>query len=276
MRRFLSRRRSRRGVSLVETLVVVAIGMLLLAVVYRLLMSATKTGEETTEELKLLVDLRAMIENMSRDVAAAHIILPPSGGEDFKKSLTLCRYASEDAADRPELNKDSKVYPFFDASATTVVKMNLLRVRYVLDASKRTVTRIEEKGTLDAKPTAASGASQRDMRTLSEFTFNVDGAPTSNKIVGRLIQRFDISYLMYDDKGLPRLATAAGECSKAAAIGLNVRAVMDQGLYGREAGKTATRRQPVVELATKIWSQRKLSEAVYPEYFSSADDDLRY
>ena len=38
----------------------------------------------------------------------------------------------------------------------------------------------------------------------------------------------------------------------------------------------ATRRTPVVEMATKMWSCRKLSEAAYPEYCSSVDEDLRF
>ena len=267
--------RRRNGVSLAESLVVVAIAVLLVAVCYKLLMSATQRGEELTEEVKLLVDVRTLVEHMTRDIAAAHVLLPPEAG-DFRTNLTLARYATEDASDRVESNKDNAVYPFYDKDATMGVKYKLNRVKYTFDATKREVTRIEEKGTLDGKPVIPSGGSSKDMR-INDYNFTVESAVTSAmKGPAKNIARFDISYLYYDDKGQAKIATQASDIVRCACVGLNLKAIQDQALYAREAGKAASRRQPTVEIATKFWSQRKLSEIMYPEYFSSVDDDYRF
>lgn len=267
--------RQRRGLTLIETMVVVMISVLIVLVVYKLFMSATGRGAETTEELSLLTDTRALVENLARDVAAAHVILPPSNSEDFRKSLTLARYSSEDAADRVDANSHNKVYPFFDEKNTTTVKMNLIRVIYRWDVPKRQVTRIEEKGVLEGKP-AGGSTSLRDMRTISSYSFAVGGDPAQSKLVARNVVSFAISYLHYDDKGQAKLADRPEDCHKTACVGLSFKATQDQGEYARRPDRNPTRRQPTVEMATKFWSQRKLSEAIYPEYFSSVDDDLRY
>lgn len=265
----------RRGVTLIETLVIVAISVLLVLVVYKLFMSATGRGAETTEELALLTDTRSLVENMARDVAAAHVILPPAGGEHMNDCLTLARYSGEDAGDRVDLNSHYKVYPFFDEKKETTVKLNLLRVTYKFDRTKRQVTRTEEKGVLEGKP-AAGSTSLRDMRTISSFSFALSGDAAQVKLVGRNVKELKLSYMHYDDKGQAKLARGPEECYKTAAVALTLLAIQDQGEYARPAGRDPTRRQPKVEFATKFWSQRKLSEALYPEYFSSVDDDLRY
>lgn len=265
----------RRGMSLAETLIVIAIGVLLVVVVYKLLMSATQRGEEMNEEIKLLGDVRVLVEQLTRDVAAAHVILPPEG--DFKTNLVLARYAAEDASDRLESNSANPVYPFFEPNSTVSLKLKLNRVKYSFDATKREVTRVEEKGVLEGKPTLPSGVTKQDLRVISEYTFTAEGpVPGASKGPAHLISRFDISYMYYDDKGLPKLAGAANEVYKTACVGLNLKAVQDQFMYAKTAGKDLTRRQPTVEIATKMWSQRKISEAMYPEYFSSVDDDLRF
>lgn len=264
----------RRGFTLSETLIVVAIGVLLLTTAYKLLSSATQRGEELTEEVKLLVDVRALVEHMTRDVSAAHVILPSEG--DFKTNLTLARYAVEDAQDRLESNSGNPVFPFFEPNSTASLKLKLNRVKYTFDATKREVTRLEEKGVLEGKPTLPSGQTRQDMRVISEYTFAAEGVVPGSKVPARLISKFDIAYMFYDDKGQPKLATAANELTKTACVGLTLKAVQDTNLYAREAGKAATRRQPTVEISTKMWTQRKISEAMYPEYFSSADDDLRF
>jgi hypothetical protein len=113
-----------------------------------------------------------------------------------------------------------------------------------------------------------------DLRLISNYTFT--GESRTEKIAVRNVTRFDLSYMHYDDKGQAKLADKPEQIYRTACVGLNLRAAQDLNLYARETGKTPSRRQPTVEIATKMWSQRKLSEAVYPEYFSSVDDDLRY
>lgn len=268
----------RRGMSLIETLVVVAIAVVFLVTLYKLLMGGIRTGEEMTEELSLLTDVRAMVEHMGRDVAAAHVILPPANGGTFGESLTLARYASEDASDRLEANSQNPVYPFFEpsAGASTTIKLKCSRVQYVWDKTKGEVTRTEEKGLLEGKPAQGSGG-QRDLKTIADYTFNAESTVTSAmKGPAKHIADFKISYLTYDEKGKPKLLDNASDAYKTACVALSLRAVQNTGLYERKAGQTPTRRMPEVVLATKFWSQRKLSEAMYPEYFSSADDDLRY
>ena len=267
----------RRGTTLVETMVVVLIAVLLFTALYKLLMGGIRTGEEMTEEVALLVDVRAMVEHMTRDVAAAHVILPPESG-DMKNTLTLARYASEDASDRMDANKQNKVYPFMEVTSTTTVKLNCNRVKYTWDKDKKELSRVEEAGMLDGKPGTNSGG-QRDLKSISDYSFTADHViPSPLKGPAHHITQFELSYMFYDDKdkGNAKLVGAPGDLFRTACVGLALTATQDTGLYARADGKTPSRRLPQIVLMTKFWSQRKLSEVMYPEYFSSADDDLRF
>jgi hypothetical protein len=263
-------------VSLAETLVVVAISSVLLVVVYKLLMSGLGRGDEMTEEHKLMVDVRALFELLSRDVSAAHVILPSEGGEEaFKTNLTLARSSSEDTVAQLTANRDNAAFPFFGKlTEATVVKTPCRRVRYLLDSTKREVRRVEEGGMLEAQ--GKSGASAgNDFRLLTDYAFK-DPTAVSDRIIARNVLTFGLSYLEYDAKGQAKLVTKSADVRRTACVGISFKAAQTAGLYAREAGKTPSRRQPYVEMATKFWTTRRLSEIAYPEYFSSTDEDLRY
>jgi len=268
--------KSRRGLSLAETMVVVAISAMLMVVVYRLLMSGLGRGDEMTEEHKLMVDVRSLFEVLSRDVSAAHVILPSEGGDDANKTnLTLARSSSEDTTAQLAENKDNAAFPFFgELTKATVVKTPCRRVRYLYDPAKREVSRIEENGVLKGQGKSGAAAGN-DFRLVSEYSFDLK-EEVSKRILARNVVTFQLAYLDYDAKGQAKLVTKSAEIFRTACVGLSFKSAQASGLYAREANKPATRRQPVVEMATKFWTARRLSEIAYPEYFSSTDEDLRY
>lgn len=265
----------RRGTSLVETLIAVVLVLMIVFVVYQLLRSGVTRGDEMTEDVKLMVGVRAVMENMARDVAAAHVVLVPtdaSGGKvDFKSNLALARYASEDASGRIQANSQNPVYPFFDVggNAGAAVKLDCLRVRYLFDPKARTVTRIEEKGALTGK---MSGA---DQTVISEYSFAPEGDAQSRPVATD-VTGFEMTYVGYDRKGQPELVKDENKLHQAACVALVFHAAHDTGVYARNPGEQATRRLPRVDMATKFWVARRVSDVVYPEYTSSADEDLRY
>lgn len=266
-------RPSRGGTNLTELLLVVIIGVVLLAAVYKLLISGIIRGEETTEEMKLLVDVRGLLELMSRDISSAHVFLKPSSG-DAKSNVAVARYAGEDASDRPKLNTHYATYPFFNDpdKGGTVIKLALNRVQYLFDPDKHQISRVEESGTLQCEPSDPGSSPEADVRLLSKFGFTMS-KELSNRVLARNVALFRADYLDYDGKGQARLTS---DVPRAACVGISLQAVQRSGVYDRPAGKPITRRQPMVEIATKFWTMRKLSEVRYPEYFSSADDDLRF
>jgi hypothetical protein len=269
-------RRGGNAFSLAETAVAAALSAVLLMAVYRLLISGVERGEEMTEEHRLMSDVRGLFENMSLDIASAHVILPVPGGEDaWRTSLALARYAGEDVGVRLEANRGNPDYPFFgDPTIPTVVRLPSRRVRYLLDPFRKEISRVEEYGMLEGHGSYGASA-VGDFRLVGEYEFRPEGE-RPGRVMARNVQKFDLFYLDYDDRGQPRLVTTASDLHRAACVGVHIVAAQVSGLYAWKAGRPASRRQPVVEMATKFWIARRLSEAAYPEYFSSVDEDLSY
>jgi type II secretory pathway pseudopilin PulG len=265
--------RARRATTLVETLVVVLIVVALLAIVYKLFLSGLIRGEEMVEEMNLLAGIRPLLENMSRDVATAHVILPPppDSSDGFAATLTVARYAGDDATGRVAENSHNPVYPYFDSAAPTTVKLSALRVRYVFDRARGTLSRIEERGVLTGQ------VGDREMSRVAQYSFAASG-PTSPRPLPPAtgVESFELEYMRYDDKGKPTLITRPEDVHLGACVGVRIVALHATGPYARKPGEAATRRQPRLEMATKFWTARRLSDAVYPEYVSSADEDLEY
>jgi hypothetical protein len=258
----------RRGMSVAEVMVATIIGVLLLVVVYNILNSGMIRGDELTEEHRLLVDMRGVIDNMGRDVANAHLVLPPPARQDLRHVLTLGCYTKGEMTTRLAGNR-AQNFPFSEPTgSTTNIENTLTRIIYSLDAEKQTITRSEQEGRV-------IGSNEGRGERLTKYEWAAGSSPAKERRLAGNVTKFDLSYFGYESTG-PMLYTTDGALPRTICVGLAITGEFSKGAYARRSGVNVTRRLPKVEIVTKFWPARRQSDAVYPEYTSSADDDLRY
>jgi hypothetical protein len=265
-------------VALVEAVIALVLGALVIGALYLVLMRSTAGYEEASEETQLLVGVRGLLEHVGRDLSAGHAVLRPESGAQAQHMLVVARYLADDPSTRVSQNQASQVYPFM-AEGPTTTKLHVLKVTYGLDTATREIVRKEEDGTLEGKSgvkDATTGGT--DHSAIAGYTLTA-AKLKERRSIATSIATFDLHYLAYDPKGQARLIDPEKEpdqLHKTACVGVVVKAVKDTGVYAVAEGQAPTRRQPTVEIATKFWLARRLSEVAHPEYFSSADDDLRF
>jgi hypothetical protein len=258
--------RRRSALSLAEIIIVLGLLIIILLAVYQLLVSGMIMGDELTEELKLLVDVRAVVENIARDVANAHVVLPPATGWPDHSLLLAC-YTKDEMTSRINDNPREN-FPFAEPTGASEVRIGVTRVIYSLDETKQEVTRTETIGHLQC-------TTETDRERITKYEFQAGTSAPKERRLAKNVTRFDLSYLALESSG-PSLLTTGSPIHKTACVGLAITAEFKKGLYARRPGVTPTRRLPKVEIVTKFWPSRRQADVVYPEYTSSADDDLRY
>lgn len=256
-----------RAFTLTETLVVFLLAVLVFGSLYLILTRSSTSYEEASEETQLLVGVRALLEHVARDVAAGHTL---EGTDDFTRTLVVVRYRPDDPARRLDVNPEA-VYPFSDPDQPTApTKLPSVRVTYARGQQPGQIVRDEHTGVLESRSTA-----QRTQQISSErFT----GAQLKeSRVVATSVARFELTYLYFDeeDKLRPKVA-GKDQVRKAACVAVHLLAAKQTGLYRDAPGAPRSRRKPQVEIATKFWLMRRLSELVHPEYFSSVDDSKRF
>lgn len=236
---------------------------MILGAVYSLLTRSVALTDETTRSLELQTGARNLLENLVEDVNSAHVFMEPPGSTTA--SVAILKYLSPDAKDRPKLNP-RPTFPFAETEGQTADVQPVLRTTYTFDEAKKEVTRVVEKATLSS----ADEETSRGFLTKLELK---DTSKVYEKVVATSVAQFSVTHCGYTTSGEPVPVEELSEpkYQKTSFLLVRFKTVFDEGLYS-----TGTRRTPTVELATKIWSYKRLSDQVYREYFSSADEDARY
>lgn len=258
----------RRGATLIETILMTALGLGLMTVAYGLLKKSNATMDSTGHTIDLQVGVRNLLENMVRDMGACHQVLQPQGAPG--QNLVLIKYATDEVQPRLDKNTD-KAFPFVSsAGPTTQQRMDALRVTYTWDPAKRTVKRKEESGEFLSESEAATFA------TLSKFTFNPVKVE-SDRELATSVETLALTYVGYDAQTgtLRKVGPGGLPFEKTACIAVRINAQFDDGLYAA-GGPNTGRTLPKIEIFTKIWSMKRRSDETYKEYFSSTDEDLRW
>lgn len=259
---------NKHGVTLIEVLLMTALGLGLMSVAYGMLKKSNALMDSTGHSIDLQVGVRNLLENMVRDVGACHQVLQPAG--DPEKSLVVIKYATDEVQPRLDRNPD-KAFPFVSsAGATTQQKMDALRVTFTWDPAKRTVRRREESGEFVSETEAATPA------ILSKFTFN-PAKLESDRELATSVETLSLTYVGYDPQtgDLRKVGSGGLGFEKTACVAVRINAQFDDGLYTAAPGPNG-RTLPKIEIFTKIWSMKRRSDETYKEYFSSTDEDLRW
>jgi hypothetical protein len=254
---------TRRGVTLIETLLMTALGLGLMGFAYNMMRKSASLTDAASHTIDLQVGVRNLLENMVRDVAACQQILNP--GAQPSRTLMMVKPFNDEIEKRLQLNAD-KAFPFIStAQPTTRQQMEALRITYTWDPAvkNKPVRRKEELGTFIAESTQASPA------VLSQFTFQNPTVVSDRELAGS-VETFAITYVGYDPITGHLIPIVPPAYEKTACLAVRINSQFDEGLYQGRSN------MPKIEIMTKIWSMKRRSDEMYKEYFSSTDEDLRW
>lgn len=246
----------RRGLTLAELMIGLTIALALTAVCQALMSRADRLFDVTRRRIDLAVGTRALVETLVKDVASSFQMSANAAGDE----LTVIRAADAEVDARLRANP-SWAFPFVESSGSTTQRQPALRVTYAHDAAHRTIVRREEPGVLESS--ADTGAPAHLTRAVFTATSSTERVLCAS-----------VTSVAYRCLGLDadrRLVTASSPQS-AELVVLQLHARHDEGVY---AGPT-DRPVPDVQLAMPFWSIKRRSDAVYPESFSSTDEDLSW
>lgn len=251
------------GFSLTEALLFAVLALLVFGAVYHVLMRSVSMTDETTRSLELQTGARNLLENLVADVNSAHLFLDPP--DSTTSSLCIIKYQTPDAQDRVKLNTRAG-YPFQEADADTEDLIEALKTTYRFLPDTKEVVRVVEKGQLASIDEDGS----RGLFTKFEFR---NAEKTYEKVLATSVASFRLTHVGYNPQGAPiPVEQLPKPCyPKTVFLLVRLRTVFDEGLYAGGA-----RRTPTVDIATKIWSYKRLSDVMYGQYFSSADEDARF
>lgn len=275
---------AKKGMSLAETLLFTALAILVGSVAVTVYTRGVSVTDETQKAILVQQDIRAIVEFITRDMNAAYMVWDT--GADRNTSIRFLKYGSENTEKRIQYNIDFGLrddYPFGRPGEQTENRIDSYMVSYTYNADEQTVIRHEEKGVFELKTESTFGA------YVTEFAWNKDETTMNNRVIAKLVKSFFVDYFGYErtpgssnDGGVLKkimdcdhLASYSDEVkvSHTACILLHVMANYDEGVYQR---KDRGHRAPELDFMTKIWSNPKIRDEMYHEYFSSMDWDTRY
>ncbi len=267
-------RRRQQAFTLVEAIVVMALITLMATVFYPVLARAMRTTFQVTSRAELQSGMRLAMERMIRDTHQAHVILDVTAGES--PSLVLFRL-QQDAVRKPETVVDSNRvaadglprFPFAGDSTSQplagdrAIVLPGQRISYVHSGERAEIVRRLESGRL-------RGTVLRDEETgrstVASYDFLSDG-PALESIVGANISTFVAIPVAYRPDGF--MVRAASPPTAASALAIRITASV-----APEGDKPDMK--VVEEMVTKIWLERRLSEATFPGGSNTFGDDVDY
>ena len=268
----------RRGLTLIEVLIFTALGLMIGRVAVGLYTRGVTVSDETTRAISVQKDVRAIVELIRSDINRA-FLFGDQGDPARQIHLVLYAFVEEDTAtNRLALNSSRRDYPFWRADSAVENKVKCERIQYKYDMAAQKVERLNQKGELVFK------ADDTKRHLATSFTFTGEGDEKS-KAIGTNIKSFDLRYFGYERSrdhgpGILKVVTDLQhldgysdefKVSMTSCVLLRVRAAFLEGVYAR-----SDHNAPDTEILTKMWSNTKLRDEIYHEYFSTLDWDMRF
>ena len=275
---------SRKGYSLAEVMLFSALAILIAGVATNFYVKGVVLTDETQKAVMVQQDVRAVIEYIVRDMNSGYWVLNPDGGHEH--NLVIIKFASPNTEKRLIENlaggEDHFDYPFSRAGSTVVNKIDAYQVTYEYDENETTVYRTEEKGIFNIGTNANTSTYATEYFFEAEST---DGLMDRHPLA-KNVKQFDIFYFGYermvtDARGalkevwnLKYIEDASDEVKigMTACLLLKVMANFNDGVY-KDGGNHRT---PDAHIVTRVWSNQRLRDEVYNEYFSSVDWNLQF
>ena len=284
-----STRIRRRAFTLVEVLIFVTIMVVLIAAAWRILNRGIGMGRTAVEGIALQQGIRNFMENFTRDVNGAMLILAPNGDSQVPDpnqviTVQLIQSAQENPGDRPEYawsggtNAESP-YPFGKTTEDTNYGLPCYQVLYQFDRATGTVARGIRAGTLVYTV-------QTSDPTSMNYSFVPGGGAAVRRpptVMARNVETFEVAPLALDYSqleprtGRPKMVLTSALPGSGArmyrSVGLAVRVKAD---FRPEDDDEPMGKDSSMEILTKVFSYPKIADMQYGAFFSSTDNDLRY
>lgn len=279
--------RRRKAVSLVEFMLFTFLALLILGAIWFLMRRGMSLQDSTAKSIDMMVQARAVIEYFSRDARLAITFLPPSQ----EKEVVIIQDALDVHVNKLKINDwKNNAYPFYNHKSENKQLSPAIRTRYVYDQEKRTLKRIRELGVLEV-----SDSSQDRGYAAGRRFIPASDAGKKERVLATDLVRFDVEHITIDRRGKPRhinslkpedlyLESWLGQeqCiryAQTAMLFLHLTTRFDKGLYGLDPDnpqRGKDRKAEEVDIVTKVVCLKKSIDATEREWFSSADDDMRY
>ena len=277
----------RKGVSLSEMLLFTGLAVLVSGVAVEMYIRGTGVTDSTQKAILIQQDIRAIVEYFTRDMNAAYWVLDTGAGKR-EHSVMFVKFASGNSTERLKENllepANRPDYPYFRGDGPVGNRLDAYLVTYEYDETKHTVNRKEDKGLFIIATNASA------IGHAIDYTFEVHET-LSDRVLGTNVKQFDLFYFGYErstnTSHLPGLLKSVWDLQEVAALSdgvkmgrtacilLKVKASYNEGVYS-EKYKNRGHRPPETELVTKVWSNVKLRDEMYHEYWSSTDWNLQY
>ena len=279
--------RKRKGVSLVEFMLFTFLALLILGAIWHVMRRGMSMQDATAKSIDMMVQARNSLEYFARDVRLAISFMPPV--DSSKKEFVIIQDALDVHVNRLKLNRwKDNAYPFYDHNSDNRQFMPAIRVRYIFDEEKRTFTRIREMGVY------AIGDNSQARGIVGIHEFRASGEK-KEKVLATDMVRFDTETITIDRRGRPRLTSTLTpndfyldswpgneeqiKIAQTAMVFVHLTTRFDKGLYGLDPDNPQgpkDRKAEEVDIVTKIICHKKAIDTSEREWFSSADDDMRY
>jgi len=280
----MSRLKFRRAFSWMEAMIFMALAILIGAVASELYVKGVSLSDETHKSVMIQQDIRAVVENITRDMNGAYWVLNSAKG--YEHSLILIKYGSANTEERLGLNIASNEqrfdYPFSRSGEEIKNYIDAYKVTYEYEENEQLVYRTEEKGVF----TIGSQANQSSVATEYSFAATDNEGLMDKQVIAENVKQFDLHYFGYEtdpqdargalkevwDLKFTESASDDVKIGMTACILLRVMANFKEGLY-KDGGN---HRSPETAILTKIWSNSRLRDEMYKEYFSSTDWNFQF
>tara|TARA_Y100000589_G_C27084901_1_gene601296 strand:- start:129 stop:941 length:813 start_codon:yes stop_codon:yes gene_type:complete len=269
--------KNRLGMTIVEILVVSGLLMLIIAKIIDIGVSGQEIMDESSKLISLQNGVRAVLENMVQDINSSMAIVNPG-----ETQLTLARFkgAVDDELIAMNTSDVNPAFPYFMDGQRTGVFYPVLFVEYqisdpsnpnlisLIQGREGAISRVAKTGTLKAEDSPEGVPYFIDYyEAVGDLTLK------SKKVLANKVTKLGLDYYAYDQingqiKPVGDLGTAAQNNERISMVHVHLAA---EDPYERK-----NRRTPSVEIATKIWSFRKIQENKYSEYFGHTDRDLTF
>ncbi|PCJ20365.1 MAG: hypothetical protein COB02_04845 [Candidatus Cloacimonadota bacterium] len=274
---FFKLKSKNKAFTLIEILLMTSLLILIVLQIWNMQSKFLRIQDYDSKLIGLQNGVRNVVENMVQDINASIAFLNVSNDK-----MILARFKSAVNDDFIAVNGADVVFPYYMDQQPTSIFTPCLFVEYKLEGGGQiglisqngsnknaTIVRKVKEGQLKSEDT---GGEDYILDTFSIHAGASDvGVP---KVMAKKVSVFQLDYYGYDDQ-TGQLVTigAFGDdkmaAAKAAMVAVHIAA--EDPYADANLNKT-----PKMEIYTKIWSQKMVSENQYPQYFGHFDRDLKF
>ncbi|MCJ8344488.1 hypothetical protein MJH12_03025 [bacterium] len=267
----------KKAFTLVEILLMSSLMIMICIQIWNMQSRFLRIQDYDSKLIGLQNGVRNVVENMIQDVNSAIVFLNVSNDK-----MILARFKSAVNSDFIAVNGLDVVFPYNMDQQQTDIFVPCLFVEYKLEGGKELSLIGKNSANKNAKIIRKVKDGQLKMSDTGGEDYVIDTfaiAPGSSdlgppKVMAQKVTTFQLDYFGYDEEtgqlvSIGSFGDDAMAAAKAAMVAVHIAA--EDPYADPNLNQT-----PRMEIYTKIWSQKMVSENQYPQYFGHFDRDLKF